>query len=137
MLLVLCMYWDRTSIFTRLTNFQRAKEVVMNRVKDSYENGVCPDCQRDIKDETNYGDRCYCCGLVFCPNTETDVEKGIYTMVFTCCNCKTEFLREVEKGKSAARHGRICPYCGVKDYDPFNSYSCFGYRKFTAELRGD
>ena len=37
----------------------------MNIIKDSYENGECPDCGKDIPDAVSGGDGCSNCGHVF------------------------------------------------------------------------
>ena len=37
----------------------------MNKVKDSYEDGVCPDCSEDIPDDCVDGQECSNCGHVF------------------------------------------------------------------------
>ena len=37
----------------------------MNKVKDSYEDGICPDCNENIPDNVVEGDSCKNCGHVF------------------------------------------------------------------------
>ena len=37
----------------------------MNIIKDSYENGECPDCGKNIPDDVSGGDGCSNCGHIF------------------------------------------------------------------------
>jgi hypothetical protein len=43
-----------------------------NPVKDSYDGGMCPDCDEPIPDDVNEGDSCKNCGHVFWEDTEDD-----------------------------------------------------------------
>jgi len=42
----------------------------MNRVKDAYEDGICPDCGQDIPDDVEEGEGCKNCGHVFWSDDE-------------------------------------------------------------------
>lgn len=44
----------------------------MNTIKQSYEDGICPDCGQDIPDNVADGEECTNCGHVFCSPTESD-----------------------------------------------------------------
>jgi len=43
-----------------------------NRIKDSYEDGVCPDCSKDIPDDVIEGEECSNCGHVFMEEEDYD-----------------------------------------------------------------
>jgi rRNA maturation endonuclease Nob1 len=44
----------------------------VQKVKDAYENGQCPDCQEDIPLSTVEGDECENCGHIFWLEREND-----------------------------------------------------------------
>jgi hypothetical protein len=52
----------------------------MNIIKDSYENGECPDCGKDIPDDVSGGDGCSNCGHVFYgrPDYGKQEEKNVW-----------------------------------------------------------
>lgn len=62
-----------------------------------------------------------------------------YTMLFTCTNCGTEFLHEVEKGRSTHGQGGTCPYCNIEDYSYKYNWLLFECHKPTGseERMGD
>ena len=37
----------------------------MTKIQDAYEDGVCPDCQEEIPEDTVDGEECKNCGHVF------------------------------------------------------------------------
>ena len=41
------------------------KDAKINPIKDSYENGTCPDCREEIPDDVVEGGACSICGHVF------------------------------------------------------------------------
>lgn len=51
-----------------------------NPVKDSYEDGLCPDCQDEIPDDVQDGDSCKNCGHVFWENDEEDLYDDFYDL---------------------------------------------------------
>ncbi len=61
----------------------------MNKVKNSYEDGVCPDCQEDIPDDIVEGGECSNCGHVF--------YELVKTLIFTCPECGSKDLGSVER----------------------------------------
>lgn len=44
----------------------------MNAIKDSYPNGICPDCGNDIPDDVVSGQECAECGHVFTEERPND-----------------------------------------------------------------
>ncbi len=48
------------------------RKVVKHKVADDYEDGVCPDCQKEIPKNAKYGDGCSNCGHIFNPLAEDD-----------------------------------------------------------------
>lgn len=44
----------------------------MNAIKNSYPNGVCPDCGDEIPDDVESGQECANCGHVFVEETPND-----------------------------------------------------------------
>lgn len=48
------------------------RKVVKHKVADDYEDGVCPDCQKEIPKNAKYGDGCSNCGHIFNPVAEDD-----------------------------------------------------------------
>lgn len=44
----------------------------MNAIKESYENGKCPDCGENIPDDVVDGQECLHCGHVFCETRPDD-----------------------------------------------------------------
>ena len=51
----------------------------MNKVKASYEGGVCPDCQEEVPNNAKEGSECSNCGHVF--YSDHDCDDG------TCPDC--------------------------------------------------
>lgn len=62
-------------------------------------------------------------------DTDKGTTKETYTMIYTCSNCGTEFVREVKIGESAGGKGGTCSYCGVEDHDYTDEIRRFGHRK--------
>jgi len=50
--------------------------VTTNIVKDSYENGECPDCGEDIPNDVSNGDGCSNCGHVFYSPVKPDITEA-------------------------------------------------------------
>jgi len=48
----------------------------MNIIKDSYENGECPDCGEDIPDDVSNGDGCSNCSHVFYSPVKPDITEA-------------------------------------------------------------
>lgn len=48
--------------------------LVVNPIKESYTNGVCPDCDSEIPDDVNDGDSCESCNHVFTDERPCDDE---------------------------------------------------------------
>ena len=49
--------------------------IITNKVKQSYENGECPDCGEDIPDDIVNGDKCANCGHVFYEYVPEDCDR--------------------------------------------------------------
>ena len=67
----------------------------MNIIKDSYENGECPDCGKDIPDDVSGGDECSNCGHVFYSLVRSEVEET-FTSIKTYLIEDTLFILQVD-----------------------------------------
>ena len=45
----------------------------MKKMPEYYENGLCPDCGDDIKEDTQSGEDCLNCGHVFYKDEELEI----------------------------------------------------------------
>lgn len=65
------VYWaDINDQEPTIVDMSGALESARKKVKDDYENGICPDCQEPIPDEAEYGGNCTNCQHVWNPITE-------------------------------------------------------------------